>query len=307
MIEVFDTTRQISADYNAAHCFFEGLLREPDQCRLEKEYPLVFSPQRMDQLLLLEREGDIKAGLATLPRLIQATPDLQLRALFVGSVVTNPEARRQGFQRQLFELLEERAQEDVYDLIILWSNQIEFYQKLGFVLGGLQASWFVEHKSAFGSHGHSAKVGQSSDVTLTEKHFQSFMDKRFCVKRTFEEQRLLWKIPRMKIAYTEKAYALLGKGEDFQGVCHEWAGPSGEVLDCLRALCESEESFRVLSPGVIHSADEMAVVAELEKGCVDHRLEYLGLIKVVSDRIAISGFDPESLKYPFFIWGLDSI
>jgi thiosulfate reductase cytochrome b subunit len=51
--------------------------------------------------------------------------------MFVGSVVTDPEFRNRGFQRTLFNSAEEVAERLGIDVIVLWSNQLEFYQKLG--------------------------------------------------------------------------------------------------------------------------------------------------------------------------------
>src|SRR5690606_33046944 len=115
---------------------------------------------------------------------------------------------RQGFQRQLFMALEEYAEQEKCDFLVLWSNQIEFYAKLGFFLGGLQASWFVEHRAAFGPQESKAVVLDSANFEMKDSHFESFHRKRCRVHRSYEEMKQLMKIPKMKIAYTAQAYAL---------------------------------------------------------------------------------------------------
>jgi hypothetical protein len=43
------------------------------------------------------------------------------------------------------------------------------------------------------------------------------------------------------------AYAALGRGDDFGGVVHEWAGLSDGVLTCWQSLCERHGELDVLS------------------------------------------------------------
>lgn len=306
---VFQKHLQSQSEYPKALNFFEGLLRDQGQCRLEEEYPLVFNSNLFSSLYIVEDGEDLLAGLGTLERQVEIDKDQYARALFIGSVVTHPKSRRQGHQRLLFNLIEETAEQKEIDFLVLWSNQVEFYEKLGFQLGGLQASWFIDHKSAFGSDPAKAKVDSTRNIPWRSDFFRSFAMKHMVVSRSEEEMKKLWMIPKMTAAYTQNAYALIGKGEDFQGVCHEWAGPGDEVIECLKAFAQHSSigSYRVLSPGIVHNPDEMKVIAALDEASSEQRLEYLGLIKTLSSRLNQEGFNPESMKYPFFIWGLDSI
>ncbi len=304
---MFPQPLQSQSDYSEALLFFEKLLREGTQCRLEDEYPLVFREDRFNRLFLMRQNGELQSGLACLERVIDVRPGQKAKALFVGSVVTDPKARRQGYQRQLFHSLEEYAEKWQIDFIVLWSNQVDFYEKLGFSLGGLQASWFIDHRAAFGAEPSRAKICLSKEIEFRREYFDSFDSKILRVGRTFDEMKLLWKIPSMTVAYTDRAYALIGKGEDFHGVCHEWAGPAAEVIECFKALSQQYGQLRILSPGVANHPDEIEVMNSLETAASDSRLEYLGLFKLMSPDFKIEGFNPETLDYPFFIWGLDSI
>jgi hypothetical protein len=117
----------------------------------------------------------------------------------------------------------------------------------------------------------------------------------------------LWKIPKTLVARTENAYALVGKGEDFAGACHEWAGPAQEVFACFDRLRTEVPGLKILTPGYVEDPDELSVIRKLESTGFDNRLEYLGLFKSTGTRYVIEDLKPESLKLPFFIWGLDSI
>lgn len=314
--------------------FFDDLLRDGSNCRLVDEYPLVFRKDarlvviepktenflsgafetELDQnsqshIFVVEENGEKKAGIATLRRKIILSDDKEIDAIFIGSVVTRPEFRNQGLQRDLFTALEKGASGLGVDLLILWSNQIEFYKKLGFHLGGLQATWRSVFPTEIGNTDTNVKVTTSEvkNVEFKDAWYEQFSKKRHRVERSKEEMKLLFKTPEMKIAYTENAYALSGKGEDFKGICHEWAGPSGEVIACLNKLREQNRLLGILSPGVLHDPEERQVTRSMETSSFEPRLEYLGLFKILSDRFLIHDFDPEKLKYPFFIWGLDSI
>ena len=298
-------------DYPVTLRFFEDLLRKDSACHLEQEYPLVFNKSRRHQIFVLKSaEGDIQAGLATLQRDLEIQPGVWAKVLMVGSVVTAPEHRNQGLQRRLFYAVEEAAEKAEMDLIVLWSNQLAFYEKLEFQLGGLQASWLSNSAAPLAlnaSHKNSVQMKDSSEAWVTSKHFDAFNKKICRIRRTEEEMKLLCRIPRMRVACTENAYALIGKGEDFQNVCHEWAGPADEVMACIDALRKEVPSLRILSPGVLHTPDEVSVVAAFERLSFENRLEYQGLFKAVSPKIKVEGLQPEALAYPFFIWGLDSI
>jgi len=305
---VFPQKLQKNEEYDLSLQFFEDLLRHDSDCRLTSEYPLAFDPKNLDYIFVSRTGLETQAGLVSLEREIELSPGQTGRALFIGSVVTAPEHRSKGLQRQLFHAVEEEAEKNGIDFLCLWSNQLEFYEKIGFSLGGLQASWTAEHRFPLSQ----TKLGRvelvdSGQTDLTEKHFHAFDKKRCRVKRTFEEMQKLWHIPRMRIAFTENAYAIMGKGEDFTKVCHEWAGPAAEVLSCLDVLREKEPELKILSPGVLHDADEAEVVSQFESSSFESRLEYLGLFRVLSSKVNEKGFSPEDLQYPFFIWGLDSI
>lgn len=294
-------------EYGRTLEFFEGLLRKGSSCRLEDEYPLVFGPERKSQLLVLQQQHQIQAGLGYLIREIEVEPDLYIRAMFIGSVVTDPEFRNRGLQRSLFHAAEEAAERAQVDLVVLWSNQLEFYQKMGFSLAGLQATWSATTTMPIPAAGFRVEVRPSEEVPLRREWYEAFSRKRYRVHRTLEEMSALWQIPQMKIAATDSAYALYGKGEDFQHIIHEWAGPADEVLSCIQAIRKLDPHLRILSPGVLHTDEEREVVLGLEQAGFESRLEYLGLFKVLSNRLELSGLSPEDLRYPFFIWGLDSI
>lgn len=247
------------------------------------------------------------AGLGVLERRIEVEEGREGRFYFVGSVVTHPSARLQGHQRELFQAVDTLAEKDGIDGIVLWSSQIGFYEKLGFFLGGLQATWTPTHQRPLAKAALPVKVLKSPESDFTAKLYRAHEMRRCAVRRSFEEMRLLWKIPEMTIATTGEAYALLGKGEDFQNVIHEWAGPADHVLACIDALRSINPQARILSPGVLHSDDEARVVSSFEQESFECRLEYLGLFKPLSNLFDRASMDPATLKFPFFIWGLDSI
>jgi len=325
--------KSLSQDFDRIIHFFDESLRENSPCRMQEEYPLVFDseqssvvlidpkdenslsgkfiteldPQKKSHIFMIEENSELKAGLATLIREIQVDSGKKMRFLFIGSVVTKPQYRQQGLQRELFLALEKSCSQLKIDVLALWSNQILFYQKLGFFFGGLQATWIPRFPFRQTKPSFDVAYGMSYERPFSEKHFKAFNQKKFRVERTCEEMERLWKSPQMFVASTEQAYALMGRGEDFQGICHEWAGPPDEVLCCIHRLRQEARDLKVLSPGVLHDEEEQDVVQKLENEGFEPRFEYLGLFKLMNAGIKASDFDPESLKYSFFIWGLDSI
>ncbi|MGA0162844.1 MAG: GNAT family N-acetyltransferase [Bdellovibrionota bacterium] len=320
-------------DFDRIHLFFDHLLRAQSGCRLKDEFPLIFgntntpiisiNPKTENylsgkllasfeagsdsQILILEENEQIKAGLCVLIREIEILPDQYAKFCFVGSVVTHPGFRQQGHQKDLFHVLSNACFQADLDFIVLWSNQLDFYHKLGFFLGGVQVSWSNQIPIKIAKDEIQVQFSDAANLAWRSDFFKFFEQKRMRSKRTEEEMSKLFRIPRMKVFYTDEAYALVGKGEDFQDICHEWAGSSEHVLACLQAAWREQPDLRILSPGVLHSPDELAVVEALEKNAFESRLEYLGLLRILSPKFKKEDFDPHQLKYPFFIWGLDSI
>ncbi len=301
--------RQITdvSEFDRALVFFQGLLRPEQQWNLADEYPLAFDRSKPEQMFLKDINSELQAGLVTLERRIEIAQGQKAKALFVGSVVTHPNARLKGYQRELFHAVEEYAEKSEFDFLVLWSSQIQFYEKLGFRLGGLQATWGSANSQQLAHSQMKVQVGSTKTIPFTPSFFTSFEKRSFRVDRSFDEMKRLWEIPQMTVACTENAYALVGKGEDFHNICHEWAGPAEEVLNCFDALRKNDPTLRILSPGVVHTDDEATVIRSLEQSNFEPRLEYLGLFYAINPAFKLSGLDPQKLDYPFFIWGLDSI
>jgi GNAT superfamily N-acetyltransferase len=312
------------SDFSQAVTFFDQLLRRESLCRVADEYPLVFQEdfssvsliseaskpvlsEKKGQLWVMADGGQTQAGLVTLRRQIRVEEDIEIQLLFVGSVVTDQAFRHRGLQRELFKAVEQAAREAEIDFLLLWSNQLDFYKKLGFELGGLQATWSSPHKNPLLKSPSAVQFGFTRDIPMKDSWYRAFKRKPLTVERSLLEMQKLWQIPQMMVAATENAYALYKKGEDFDGMCHEWAGPCDEVLACFDRLRAFRSDVRFLSPGHLQDPDEMKVVRLLEMAGFESRLEYLGLFKVLSSRFVMQDLQPETLKLPFFIWGLDSI
>jgi hypothetical protein len=298
---------QTKEEYQKSLHFFENHLRQGSDCRLEEEYPLAFRPEESKNIFVLREESEIKAGLVSLVREVEVQKGVLAKVLFIGSVVGKTPFQNKGSQAFLLDEVEAVAKHENIDLISVWSNQIKFYEDRGFLLSGLQASWSSTYSNSLTDKKFDVTVVRSVDSAPTKKHFEAFQSKVCKVSRSFDEFQKLWKIPCMQVAFTENAYALMGKGEDFKGVCHEWAGPADEVMACIDTFRKVEPSLRVLSPGISHTEDEIRVLDAMDNKLFDSRLEYMALLKPLSPKIKREGLDPENLLYPFFIWGLDSI
>jgi predicted N-acetyltransferase YhbS len=312
--------------------FFHRLLRSDYSWSLAEEYPLVFCPattetffvDHLDEALfpagytlpldpsksgfqlILTENGELVAGLAVLFRTVEWNPGVSRKMAFIGSVVTDPSHRKKGLQKKLFRILQATAMSSEVDCLMLWSNQIDFYQKIGFELGGLQASW-IPTTSSSSTNPSSLPWKLACESDFKEEWFQYSKMRKFVPQRTMNEMKSLFKIPQMFLVEEGSAFALIGKGADFEGVCHEWGGPAEDVVKCFRKIREVDTSIRFLSPGVVHSHDEMSVMRFLETSGYEMRLEYLGLFKVLHPEIKMMDLQPNRLRHPFFVWGLDSI
>ncbi|TVQ78258.1 MAG: GNAT family N-acetyltransferase [Bradymonadales bacterium] len=260
-----------------------------------------------NQIFVVQDEGKLVAGLGVLLKEIPARIDRKLLVAFIGNVVTHPDYRNQGLQRKLFDRVDRELEQIGCDLSLLWSNQIDFYQRLGFRLGGLQVTWAPPMIKTESPVQHSEHWELSKELGFRDVWYEAMKARSFVPHRTYEEAKALFQIPEMYLITHGDAYALVGKGADFEGVCHEWGGPAEDLAECFKKIQSVDKSVRILGPGVLHSESEMKAVRSLQTAGFEPRLEYLGLFRAHLDAVNLDDLQPDQLKYPFFVWGLDSI
>jgi GNAT superfamily N-acetyltransferase len=287
----------------ARHELLQSCLRPENTYPIELEYPHVFSLEDSSISGLIDHTPIVHANI--LYREFGDAKGQTWKAALVGNVATHEAFRGQGLQKQMFTYLEKEAYRNQGDILMLWSDLDNFYEKLGFCQFGKEVRY--QWTSLEASKNSLLSVEQVDPLELSTSDLQSLLSLRppgvLAIKRSAEEFRQLLKIPEMGLfvgfglGRAIQSWGLTGKGCDMRGVFHEWGAASPDALFTLlshinRSLGGS--GFMTLAPFHMEPAWHHA----LEKGSASKSVHPMALVKQLSERNL-----PESA----FVWGLDSI
>jgi GNAT superfamily N-acetyltransferase len=205
------------------------------------QHPLVGLPGSGAAFVEIEEDGEVRSTCVILPReLISA--GVSLRVGLIGSVSTHPDYRGRGLASTVLEAAEEALRAQGCVLGLLWADAAGFYQQRGWrefsteVDFALPAEILPLLPTATGVRRMRADDANALHA-LYARHDEH------CV-RTAAENAALLSMPGMEVFVREHegkpvAYTCCGRGGDLQGVVHEWAGKTEDVLPLLRAQLES--------------------------------------------------------------------
>ena len=172
----------------------------------------------------------------------------KIRVGIIGAVCTHPEWRGKGVARTLIRLSEELAQDKEVSLLVLWSNQHVFYEKLGFGACGVQIQAPLEKVASKLQCDSSYKVIEGFDYGVFE-----LMKKRpmGCELRNSDFQ---WMDSHQGTRWyraedadgTIVGYIAYEKGIDLKKIVHDWSGRSEAVVQLMRHLIQKDSDAQIL-------------------------------------------------------------
>lgn len=277
-------------------------LRDGRHGRLEAEYPVSLASEALDTHRVVYREG---APLShAMYRCVTAYAPEPVRVGMIGLVYTDPAWRGRGLAARCIESCCEALEYEGAVAALLWSDKPAFYARMGFESFGVESRWLLDATScravreASESHSPERLVDVAAEPDWPRME-ALYADKSHRIERSPGDLERLAKAPESICVVARRAgrvvaYAALGRGDDFRGVIHEWAGAPGDVLACFEALC------RECGP--------LLVQAGPDDGALHPMLGRAG-VPTSSDPFALARiFDadhppPDSL----YLWGFDSI
>lgn len=212
-------------------------------------YPQVFSSEATSELVGGFVEGRLVAHAARrCVTLVTAAGDQ--RACFLGSVVTAPQNRGQGFGSELLRRMIAAAEAGQQDAVYLWSDRWSFYERLGFAGSGVQHE--IELRPRPGILAPGIRPARSNDVLgILELHRK----KPLRVERSLHDQALLLATSGLLTMVLERegklaAYACYGKALDFRGWWHEVGGSDEDTATLVLGTMEvlGQEGATLLVP-----------------------------------------------------------
>lgn len=230
------------AELDALLGWLDRGLRDGRRGRLRAEYPTALDPaRRMDHHVVWSREGPLAHALARRIDLVGA--GRTVAAGLIGLVYTDPDARGRGLARACVEASLETLRARGARLVLLWSDLDGFYTRLGFQRAGFE--WCYRVDAAVCVRARRALPGGFA-VNPAEAEDWPWLEALYACKpvraaRAEGELARLAAAPACAVVVARRAgrpcaYAACGRGDDLQGVIHEWAGEPAGVLACIEAL-----------------------------------------------------------------------
>lgn len=260
--------------------FLNTQLRQNQAWTIASEYPTAFSSNNIHNMSIVTEDEKIISH-AVLKTLIVKTPHTMLKVGAIGSVVTDPEYRQQGHSKSNIKKCLDLAIAQDCDLAILWTDQFEFYRKLGFELAGYDYSFLI--KKSEPSKNKNWRFMQGSQVDPAAL-FRLYSQHTVQAVRTVEDFRQFLKIPNSNIftvwdqSNQLLAYAVEGKGADLTNYIHEWAGLVEPLIELFQYVHQQKmQDITVMVPS--HSQNLMKKMTQLT-GPAHHG--FLGMLKVIN-------------------------
>lgn len=248
-------------------------LRAKRRGRLRAELPHLLLPERAADHLLIEARGRplAHAFVRCVPLRVR---DVALSLGMIGLVVTDPAHRGAGLGSRVVEAAVHELAARGAHLVALWSDRPGFYSRLGFVSGGREWLWrlVAPQLAAARAHGDASGIetgpARAEELAALEALYAG---KPVRVEREAGELARAIGACECEVQVARRegraiAYAALGRGDDFPGVVHEWAGDVDGLVACLDALSRTRAALGLLSG----AAEEPLALRLREAGAVPH-------------------------------------
>ena len=320
-------------------------LRPDRPGRLQLEFPLLFKDNASVFHLTLFRDST-PIAFCCLWAVHFRIGVMPMRVGLISLVYTDANARGHGYAKLVVDAALERARALNLGLAMLWSEADSLYKRLGFTPAGSETLLVVDRPTLdaalseliaeCGPPPASVDSPTAKDWTAIER----LRGDRDCqLELDPGELALMRSIPDMGVRVARDsngvtAFAIRGRGDDFQEVIHEWAGDPAGVLGCCRDLLDDFEPHNELF--LISPPDRSEVPWRLRRAGAPVIRKPLGWMRIVSasafredvsrimagphdaleshrttgdEEFRIASLDQTfaALPFSFFVWGMESI
>jgi GNAT superfamily N-acetyltransferase len=231
------------------HAWLDVGLRAGAQGRLAVEYPLTMGEtgSRRHQVVY---DAQRPVAHAMCHAVMLRARGRRLRVGMIGNVYTDPAFRSRGLAGACVEAALAELHDLGASLAILWGKHTSLYDRLGFAPAGREVFWNLATARAFDAAPDiDARPLRGTDLPALESLHAA---KPVRVERRPGDLRALCSAPDTQVAVAQRGtrvegYAVAGRGDDFTGIVHEWAGSPEAVARCVSLLRERANVHTVMS------------------------------------------------------------
>ncbi len=260
--------------------FLDNQLRENNTWTIASEYPTALSTANIHNMSIMTDDEKIISH-AVLKTFVIKGPHAIFKVGAIGSVVTAPEYRQKGLSTTNIKNCIHLAEKQDCDLVVLWTDQFDFYRKMGFELAGYDYSYVFDNQTDVKNQNLRINVGNNVDpMALSKLYSQHSVH----AVRTIEDFRQFLKIPNSNLftAWDPNnqllAYAVEGKGIDLVNYIHEWSGQTDALIELFKYIRkQKQQPITIMTPK--HSQNLRRRLDEVSE--ISHQ-GYLGMMKMVN-------------------------
>jgi len=243
------------------------------------EYPLVLGMDNIENMRVMV-EGSEVVSHAAIYFSTLLSGKLFLKVGGIGSVATHQSHRGRGLASMVIKDCIRIMEDAGCHLSVLWSQRHDFYRSLGYETAGSEYLFRImpanlKHLSS------RCKV-----VPYSPQYLSAIMDmhdrETLRTERTKEEWEACLGLPKSKTLLALRdsratAYAVMGKGEDFNRCVLDWGGDAKDLLCLIREFAAvAGGEIMILMPAL---AGKLAHL--LERMRLPKIFEYLALIRII--------------------------
>lgn len=230
----------------------------PDQPgRLQQEYPLLFE-RNASVFHLTLYEGSTPVAFCSLWAVHFRVGVHPLRAGLISLVYTDPGHRGRGYAGMVVNAALSKARALKLGLALLWSDIESLYSRLGFVQAGAESLLLIDESTLQGAIEKLRGANAAEEIQIDSpepadwKAIERLRGDRDCqLELDPGEISMMRSIPDMSVRVARSAegivaFAMRGRGDDFEEVIHEWGGSPEAALRCCSSLLEDCEPYNEL-------------------------------------------------------------
>ncbi|POB13050.1 GNAT family N-acetyltransferase [Halobacteriovorax sp. DA5] len=284
---IFTTLEQYSHLKNALNKEIEKAFHYKDENSFNTDfYQLMKESNHHNCHLLLDDNENIVAHIGVRPVTLHYKGH-ELKTLLLGGIVTKEEFQGQGHFKELYNHIKS-IYKDNYSLVILWSDNMSVYKKLGYTQFGLTAvigdTPVTEEKIR--QRGYWPINIQEIDKENLEKKYNKSYKDTISIQRSLKEWNDIKQISSMKTFTNDNGdYLFFEKGQDLKGIIHECSFSNN------RQELEKFKGLQLLNPTPL---DEESFFIHLAWGKIINTCEFSNFLKAITkNAVSISDFKPD--------------
>lgn len=208
--------------------------------------PLLYSEENLENLRVVREGKQIVGHAGILPRAIRWRGQT-LQAGLIGGVCARQQLRGEGIGTLAMQDVAERMAELELDFGLLWTGSHEFYQRLGWRLGGGSATMQIREAAGQVAGGHEIMPLRESPFSFEDCHRLHLKAARHEVVRTCEESRLLMAGERCSISIALEGGRMVGYAASTGDTIRELEGPAEACITMIEHAA-SQGLHRCLFP-----------------------------------------------------------